>query len=61
MVEFLSGDAGSVNVRFEAAKRTLANWKCRDDVSEVIRGYQKDELLSSGQIIEIEFGPIDQF
>jgi hypothetical protein len=39
----------------------LANWKCRDDVSEVIRGYQKDELLSSGQIIEIEFGPIDQF
>lgn len=61
MVEFLSGDAGSVNVRFEAAKRTLANWKCRDDVSEVIRGYQKDELLFSGQIIEIEFGPIDQF
>jgi hypothetical protein len=61
MVEFLSGDAGSVNVRFEAAKRTLANWKCRDDVSEVIRGYQKDGLLFSGQIIEIEFGPIDQF
>jgi hypothetical protein len=30
-------------------------------VSEVIRGYQKDELLFSGQIIEIEFGPIDQF
>ena len=61
MVEFLSGDAGSVNVRFEAAKRTLANWKCRDDVSEVIRGYQKDELLSSGQIILIEFGPTGQF
>ena len=61
MVEFLSGDAGSVNVRFEAAKRTLANWKCLDDVSEVIRGYQKDELLSSGQIILIEFGPTGQF
>ena len=61
MVEFLSGDAGSVNVRFEAAKRTLANWKCRDDVSEVIRGYQKDELLSFGQIILIEFGPTGQF
>ena len=61
MVEFLSGDAGSVNVRFEAAKRTLANWKCRDDVSKVIRGYQKDELFSSGQIILIEFGPTGQF
>lgn len=59
LAEFISGDADSINVRFEAAKRTLTDGRCRDKLSEVIRG--AGEFIPFGTPIEIEFGPIGQF
>ena len=59
LAEFISGDADSINVRLEAAKRTLTDGRCRDNLSEVIKGAK--EIIPFGTPIEIEFGPIGQF